>query len=60
MTQHYSETSLPISRAMLSRIANKALALSSASRNMATGEQVRGEPTVSQEHTLMVRVAVLL
>lgn len=58
MTQHYRETSLPISKVMLRRTANKASVLRSAGRN--TGEQVSSEPTVSQEHTLMVRVAVLL
>lgn len=51
---------VPISRDTQSRIAIKAPVLRPTGRKMASAEQVSSEPPASQEHTRMVRVAVLL
>lgn len=51
---------VPISRATQIRIAIRAPVLRPTGRKMASAEQVSREPPASQEHTLMVSVAVLL
>lgn len=52
--------SLPVSRATHNRIAIRAPVLRPTGRKIASAEQVSSEPLASQEHTRMVRVAVLL
>ncbi|KAF3858799.1 hypothetical protein F7725_012000, partial [Dissostichus mawsoni] len=52
--------SLPISRATHSRTAIRAPVLRPAGRKTASAEQASSEPPAPQEHTLMVRVEVLL
>lgn len=57
---YINEDHLPISRAAHSRMAIRAPVLRPTGRKTASAEQVGSGPLASQEHTRMVRVAVLL